>query len=77
MQSRKLQKKALEVGPYSYSALPTGYDGAMQAVLVRSLEFLTAAAAVVAVAAGIGTHLHGETCLPWEIVLASLAEGGS
>ena len=77
MQSRKLQRKALEVGPYSCLALLTGYDGAMQAVLARSLECLTAAAAVVAVAAGIGTYLHGETCLPWEIVLASLAEGES
>ena len=44
---------------------------------MRSLECLIAAAAVVAVAAGIGTYLHGETCLPSEIVLASLAGGES
>ena len=73
MRSRKLQRKALEVGPCSYLALPTGYGGVMQAVLVRSLGRPAAVAAVAAVAAGTGTCLRGATCLPWQIVLASPA----
>ena len=71
MWSRKLQRKALEVGPYSCLALPTGYGGAMQAGLVRSWG--CPAAAVAGVAAGTGKYLRGATCLPWQIVLASPA----
>ena len=62
MRSRKLQRKVLEVGPCSCLALLTGYGGVTQAVLGHSSG---RPAAVAGIAAGIGTHLRGATCLPW------------
>ena len=53
MRSQKLQKKVLEGGPCSYSALPTDYGGVMQAVLVHSLGLPAAVAEAVV---GIETH---------------------
>ena len=62
MLSQKLQRKVPEVDPCSYLALPTGYGGAMQAVLARSLGHPAVVAEAVV---GIGKHLRGATCRPW------------